>query len=74
MGRTFCRKIYFVQKFATISFFGELTKTGQKLSFICPARVREAQIQSCFKRNVEFHYPTNTVKSEDISKNFKGQS
>ena len=28
--------------------------------------VREVQIQSCFKCNVEFHYPSSTLEFEDV--------
>lgn len=73
VGRTFSGKTYFVQKLTINIFFGELKKP-EWISFIRPDQVREAQIQSCFKCNVEFHYPTNTAEFEDIFKNFKVRS
>ena len=33
--------------------------------------VREVQIQSCFKCNVEFHYSSSTLEFEDVLENFK---
>ena len=44
------------------------------ISYIELDEVREAQIQSCFKCNVEFHYPTSILEFKDVLENFKVQS
>ena len=41
------------------------------ISYIELDEVREAQIQSCFKCNVEFHYPTSILEFKDVLENFK---
>ena len=73
MGRTFCGKTYFIQKLVTNNFFGNL-KNVEWISYIQLAKTRKAQIQPCFKCNVEFHYPKNIPKFKNILKNFKVQS
>ena len=73
MGRTFCGKTYFIQKLVTNNFFGNL-KNVEWISYIQLGKTRKAQIQPCFKCNVEFHYPTNIPKFKNILKNFKVQS
>ena len=44
------------------------------VSYIKLGKIREAQIQSCFKCDVEFHYPKNTIELEDIIEEFKMRS
>ena len=51
VGRTGCRKAFFVQRVAVNNIFGELEKT-EWVSQITPSERREAQIQSCFTSHV----------------------
>ena len=54
VGKTGCRKTHFLQKLAVNNFFGKLTKT-EWVSGIDINKRREAEIQSCFDNEVEFH-------------------
>ena len=56
VGRTGCGKTRFVQKLAVNSFFGKLVK-AEWISYIKLDKRREAEIQSCFDCELEFHYP-----------------
>ena len=46
-------------------------KKLERVSYIKLSKIREAQIQSCFKCNVEFHYPKNTIELQDIIEELK---
>ena len=54
------------------SFFGDLKV--EWLSYIKLDKIREAQIQSCFKYEIEFNYPKNVIEFEDIIEEFKVRS
>ena len=54
-------------------FFGELEKV-EWLSYIKLDKVREAQIQSCFKFAIELHYPTSISDFENTIQEFKVRS
>ena len=54
VGKTGCRKTHFLQKLAVYKFFGKLI-TAEWVSGIDINRRREAEIQSCFDNEVQFH-------------------
>ena len=60
-GRTACGKTFFTQKLAINIFFGKLKKT-EWVSYIDLTKEREAEIQSCFNCEAEFHYPILNFK------------
>ena len=51
VGRTECGKTYFTQKLAINIFCGKLKKV-ESVSYIILAREMEAEIESCFQREV----------------------
>ena len=71
--QTDCRKTAFVQKLAVNKFFGELTK-AEWVSFIKLDKPREAEIQSCFDSQLDFHYPRNKEQFEELLEYFKIKS
>ena len=70
IGRTRSVKTHFVQKLAANNFFGNLVKT-EWISYIKLDKSREAEIQSCFNCDIEFHYPNNKDKFENLLQDFK---
>ena len=58
VGKTGCRKSHFLQNLAVKKFFGKLIKT-EWVSGIDINKRREAEIQSCFGNEVEFHKNIN---------------
>ena len=70
VGRTGCGKAIFVQKLAVNSFFGKLVKV-EWISYIKLDKGREAEIQSCFDCELEFHYPKNKEHFENLLQDFK---
>ena len=73
VGRTECGKTRFIQKLAVNSFFGDLVKT-EWVSYIRLDKAREAEIQSCFNCQVEFHYPKNREAFDNLLQDFKIKS
>ena len=73
VGRTKCGKTYFTQKLAINNFFGKLKK-AEWVSYIILTREREAEIESCFQCEVEFHYPQDQVALSDLIEEFKNRS
>ena len=73
VGRTECRKTRLVQKLAVNNFFGTLVKT-EWVSYIKLDKAREAEIQSCFNCQVEFHYPKNREAFDNLLEDFKIKS
>ena len=73
VGRTECGKTYFTQKLAINNFFGKLKK-AEWVSYIILTREREAEIESCFQCEVEFHYPQDQVALSDLIEEFKNRS
>ena len=69
VGRTGCGKTYFTQKVAVNRFFGRLKKV-EWVSYTELKREREAEIESCFSCDVEFHYPKGLQKFEDLLEDF----
>ena len=59
IGRTDCGKIYFTQKLAVNKFFGKLKRVEWVL-YINLDKGREAEIESCFSCDVDFHYLKST--------------
>ena len=57
VGKTACRKTYFLQKLGLNKFFGRLIKTEWVTDMEIDEH-REAEIQSCFSNEVEFHLAT----------------
>ena len=58
VGKTGCGKTHFLQKLAVNNFFGKLIKT-EWVSGLDINKRREAEIQSCFDNEVEFHKNIN---------------
>ena len=73
VGRTKCGKTYFTQKLAINNFFGKLKK-AEWVSYIILTREREAEIESCFQCEVEFHYPQDQVALSDLKEKLKNRS
>ena len=73
VGRTGCGKTGFVQKLALYKFFGNIIKT-EWVSYVKLDKKREAQIQSCFDCQVDFYYPRNKDKFENLLEYFKTKS
>ena len=73
VGRTGCRKTYFTQKLAINRFFDQLNKV-EWVSYIKLKAEREAEIESCFSCDVEFHYSKGLEKFADLLKDFKAHS
>ena len=73
VGRAGCGKTRFVQKLAVNKFFGELVK-AEWVSYIKLDKQREAELQSCFGTQLDFHYPRNKEQSENLLEHFKKKS
>ena len=73
VGRTECGKTYFTQKLAINNFFGKLKK-AEWVSYIILTREREAEIESCFQCEVEFHYLQDQVALSDLIEELKNRS
>ena len=73
VGRTACGKTGFVQKLAVNKFFGDIIK-AEWVSYIKLDKKREAQIQSCFDCQVDFYYPRNKEKFDNLLEYFKTKS
>ena len=56
VGRMARGKTFFTQKLAINTFLGKLKKT-EWVSYFKLTKEREAEIESCFTCDVEFHYP-----------------
>ena len=72
-GRASCGKTTFIQKSATNNFFGEL-KSVEWHSYLKIDKVREAQIESCIKCPIDFHYPKNLAEFDYLTEEFKVRS
>ena len=73
VGRTGCGKTRLVQKLAVNSFLGDLVKV-EWVSYIKLDKRTEAEIQSCFCCELEFHYPKNKENFENLLQDFKIKS
>ena len=71
--RTECGKTYFTQKLAINNFFVKLKK-AEWVSYTILTREREAEIESCFLCEVEFHYLQDQVALSDLIEEFKNRS
>ena len=69
-GKTACGKTYFTQKLTLNNAFGELKKV-EWVSYMQLNSEREAEIKSCFSCPVEFHYPKELEKFNDLLEVFK---
>ena len=58
-----------MQKLAINNFFADILKT-EWVSSIESSPTREAEIQSNFRCNVEFHYPQTLERFDDLIENF----
>ena len=58
---------------AVNKFFGEIVK-AEWVSFIKLDKLREAEIQSCFDTQLDFHYPRNKEQFEELLEYFKMKS
>ena len=70
VGRTWCRKTFFVQKLAINNFFSKIEKV-EWVSYIDLDKNREAEMQSCFYCDVEFHYPKIIISFNNMLEQFK---
>ena len=70
MGKTSCRKTYFVRKNSVNNLFGDL-KIVEWLSQIELSTSREAEIQSCFDTQADFHYPASVDDLDELLQHFK---
>ena len=70
VGKTACGKTYFTQKLTLNNAFGELKKV-EWVSYMQLNSEREAEIRSCFSCPVEFHYPKELEKFNDLLEVFK---
>ena len=68
-----CGKTYFTQKLAVNKFFGKL-KRVEWVSYINLDEEREAEIESCFSCDVDFHYPKSIEQFEVLLEVFKAHS
>ena len=73
VGRTECGKTYFTEKVAINNFFGDFKK-AEWVSYIILTREKQAEIESYFQCEVEFHYPQNQVALSDLIEEFKNRS
>ena len=73
VGRTACRKTFFTQKLVINHFFGKLKKT-EWVSYIDITKEIEAEIESCFTFEVEFHYPKDSESLNDLLDEFEKRS
>ena len=70
VGKAACGKIYFLQKVKLNIFFGELFKT-KWVTGIGTDEQKEAEIQSCFSNEVEFHLATEPDDLVSLIEKFK---
>ena len=70
VGKTICGKTYFLQKLGLNNFFGKLVKT-EWVTGIENDEQREAEIQSCFSKKVEFHLVTEPDDLVSLIEKFK---
>ena len=70
VGKTGCGKTYFLQKLGLNNFFGKLVKT-EWVTGIEIDEQREADIESCFSNNVEFHLAPEPNELVSLLKIFK---
>ena len=61
---------HFTQKLAVNKFFGKLKKV-EWVSYINLDEEKEAEIESCFSCDVDFHYPKSIKQFEDLLEIFK---
>ena len=73
VGRTECRKTTFIQNLGINNFFCALKKV-EWVSGIELDAVREAEIQSFFSCDVDFHYSKVKNSFEDLLEQFKSGS
>ena len=73
VGRTECGKTYFTQKLAINNFFGKLKKT-EWVSYIILTKEMEAEIESCFQCEVQFHYLQDQAALSDLIEELKNRS
>ena len=71
--KTGCGKTYFTQNLAVNKFFGKL-KRVKWISYINLDEERDAEIESSFSSDVDFHYPKLIVQFEDLLEVFKVRS
>ena len=65
-----CGKTYFTQKLAKHNFFGDIVKADW-VSSIELTPTREAEVQSSFSCDIEFHYPQTLEPFDDLIEDFK---
>ena len=70
VGKTACGKTYFLQKLGLSKLFGKLVKT-EWVAGIEIVEQREAEIQSCFSKEVEFHLATEPYNLVSLTEKFK---
>ena len=70
VGKTACGKTYFLQKLGLSKLFGKLVKT-EWVAGIEIVEQREAEIQSCFSKEVEFHLATEPYNLVSLIEKFK---
>ena len=70
VGKMRCGKTYFMQKLAINNFFGDIVK-AEWVSSIELTLTREAEIQSTFSCDAEFHYPQTLERFGDLIEDFK---
>ena len=73
VGMTRCEKTYFTQKLAVNNFFGKI-KRVEWVSYIDLDEEREAEVESCFFPDVDFHYPKLIEQLEGLLEFFKARS
>ena len=70
VGKTGCRKTYFLQKLGLNNFFGKIVKPEWVLG-IEISKSREAEIQSCFNNKAEFYPAADAEKLKTLIETFK---
>ena len=70
VGQTKCGMTTFIQNLGINNFLGALKKF-EWVSGIELYAVREAEIQSCFSCDVDFHCPKDEYSFEDLLEQFK---
>ena len=73
VGRTGYGKTYFTQKLVVNNFFGTLKKI-EWVSSIEFGSEREAEIESCFSCDIDFHDPNGLETFNDLLEEFKARS
>ena len=69
VGRKGCGKTYFTQKASWKQIFWPVKKV-KWVSYTELKSKREAEIESCFSCDVEFHYPKGLEKFENLLEDF----